>query len=71
MKLDYDAASDSLHLALSPAAGTDSRELASGLMVNFGEQGEVVGLVIQRASERLDLTHVELGVLPLGVPPAV
>jgi len=71
MKLDYDAAVDSLHFALGAEPKAETREVASGVLVDFGAAGQVVGLSIQRASERLDLTHVELGHLPLAVPVAV
>ena len=45
------------------------QEIADGLNVDLNEAGEVVGLDIDRASRRLDLTTLEITSLPLGHAP--
>ncbi len=65
MKLHYYADTDSLYIDLSAALSADSQEIAEGLVVDYDEAGRVVGIDIQHASERIDLTAVETEHLPL------
>ncbi len=66
MKLNYYADTDSLYIDLSSSVSSDSKEIADGLVVDFDDSGHVVGIDIQHASERLDLTSVESRHLPLA-----
>jgi uncharacterized protein YuzE len=61
MKLTYDAATDSLYLALRKGAGTDSDEIAPNVVADFDAEGCLTGLDIQHASVTIDLGdfHVE------------
>ena len=65
MKLHYYADTDSLYIDLSAALSADSQEIAEGLVVDYDQAGRVVGIDIQHASERIDLTAVETEHLPL------
>ena len=65
MKLHYYPETDSLYIDLAAAVSSDSQEVADGLVVDFDAQGHVVGLDIQNASKRLDLSEVALDHLPL------
>ena len=65
MKLHYYAEADSLYIDLAAALSADSKEIADGLVVDYDEAGRVVGIDIQHASERIDLTAVETEHLPL------
>ena len=40
------------------------RQIAQGLVVDFDAQGNVVGIDIDHASEKLDLKTLETGSLP-------
>ncbi len=66
MKLHYYSDTDSLYIDLSASASADSKEVADGLVVDFDEDGHIVGLDIQNASERLDLSEVTIDHLPLA-----
>jgi uncharacterized protein YuzE len=66
MKLHYYAETDSLYIALSSAPSAETREIASGLNVDFDSEGNVVGLDIDGASGRLDLSTLEADGLPLS-----
>ncbi len=66
MKLHYYSETDSLYIDLSASPSADSREIADGLVVDFDEEGHIVGLDIQNASERLDLSEVAIDHLPLA-----
>jgi uncharacterized protein YuzE len=65
MKLNYYEDTDSLYIDLSSAPGSDSKEIADGLVVDFDDAGHVVGIDIQHASERIDLSSIESKHLPL------
>ena len=70
MKLQYYPDTDSLYIELKPIPGTDSRELADGLVADFDADGNVVGLDIDHASSRLDLATLETRALPVTGRPA-
>ena len=65
MKLHYYPETDSLYIELKTEPGTETREIASGLNVDFNAKGEVVGFDIDHASHHLDLTTLETVALPL------
>ena len=64
MKLHYYPETDSLYIELKNEPGTETREVADGLLVDFDAKGDVVGLDIDRASQKLDLSKVETIALP-------
>jgi uncharacterized protein YuzE len=66
MKLNYYEDTDSLYIDLSSRVSSDCKEIADGLMVDFDEAGQVVGIDIQHASERIDLNSVESLHLPIA-----
>lgn len=64
MKLHYYPETDSLYIELNDAPGTQAREIVEGLVADFDAAGNVVGLDIDRASRKLDLSKVETIALP-------
>ena len=64
MKLHYYPETDSLYIELKSGPGTETREVAEGLLVDFDAKGDVVGLDIDHASRKLDLSKVETIALP-------
>lgn len=64
MKLHYYPDTDSLYIDLNARASADSREIADGLVVDFDEDGNVVGIDIEHASQKLDLRTLEMEALP-------
>jgi uncharacterized protein YuzE len=65
MKLHYYAETDSLYIDLSSRPGSDAVEVADGLVVDFDEDGKVVGIDIEHALRLLDLKTIETEGLPL------
>lgn len=63
MKLHYDPTTDSLFIELGNAPGMETREIADGLNADF--DASVIGIDIDHASRRLDLTTVDMSSLPL------
>ncbi len=66
VKLHYYPETDSLYIDLNSRPSVDSREVADGLVVDFDEQGNIVGIDIDHASQVLDLRTVETVSLPLA-----
>ena len=64
MKLHYYPETDSLYIELKSTPGTEVREIVDGLVVDLDENGDVVGLDIDNASRKLDLSVVETIALP-------
>ncbi len=64
MKLHYYAETDSLYIDLNSRPSADSREIADGLVIDFDAQGNIVGIDIDRASQKLDLNTLETVSLP-------
>lgn len=65
MKLHYYPETDSLYIELKPDVGVEVREIAEGLNADIGANGAVVGIDIDRASEKLDLGTLEAEGLPI------
>ncbi|MBD1832841.1 MULTISPECIES: DUF2283 domain-containing protein [Cyanophyceae] len=64
MKLHYYPETDSLYIDLNNSKSEDSQEIAEGLVVDFDADGNIVGIDIDRASEKLDLKTIEAVNLP-------
>ena len=66
MRLDYDAATDSLYIHLSERESVDSDEVADGVVLDFDQEGILVGIDVQHASTKADLARFSLRKLPLS-----
>ena len=64
MKLQYYPETDSLTIELTGAPGAEARQIVEGLVADFDAAGNVVGLDIDHASRKLDLSKVETIALP-------
>ncbi len=64
MKLHYYPETDSLYIDLNSKPSADSREIAEGLVVDFDVEGNIVGIDIDHASQKLDLKTLETVALP-------
>ena len=65
MKLHYYPETDSLYIELKPGPGSETREVVEGMNVDIDSSGEVVGLDLDFASKRFDLSRLETIALPL------
>ena len=68
MKLHYYPETDSLYIELRDRPGADVREVSDGVIVDLDDEGNPVGIDIDGASRRLDLTTLELIAFPSGTP---
>jgi len=58
MKVEYDEKTDSLYIHLSEQVSVDSDEVADGIVLDFNEAGQVVGIDIQHASSIADVHRI-------------
>lgn len=66
MKLKYYSNTDSLYIDLRDKRSVDSKEVAEGVVLDFDEEGHIVGIDIEHASLLLDLTRLEAEFIPLS-----
>ncbi len=64
MKINYYADTDSLYIDLSEKTSAESIEVAPGIVVDFDESNNIVGIDIDHASKVLNLNDVEINSLP-------
>jgi len=58
VKLNYHPETDSLYIDLSTRPSVESREVSEGVLLDYDEQGHLVGINIDNASRKLDLSEV-------------
>lgn len=66
MKLHYYADTDSLYIELLQKESVDSIEVAAGVVLDFDTEGNLVGIDIDQASKRTNLSRLEANGLPFG-----
>ena len=67
MKLNYFPETDSLYIDLAEHPSVESREVSDGVVLDFDAQGNLVGIDIDNASRRVDLSVLALSRLPARV----
>jgi uncharacterized protein YuzE len=66
MKISYDKATDSLYIHLADRPSVDSDEVKDGVVLDFDAQGALVGIDVQHASQRADLSALSISKMPFG-----
>jgi len=64
MKMKYYKDTDSLYIDLSEKPSAESLEVAPGIVVDFDEKNNIVGIDIDRASQVLNLSELEISGIP-------
>ena len=64
MKLNYYSATDSLYIDLSEQPSVESREISEGIVLDYDVAGNLVGIDIDNASQKVDLKKLTLNRLP-------
>ena len=68
MKLKVDQQADALYLSLSDAPAAQSDEVAPGIIVDYNEQGQAVGIEMLHLSKRAggaDIQHLLFETVPV------
>jgi uncharacterized protein YuzE len=64
MKLNYYSDTDSLYVDLSEQSSVESREISEGSVLDYDVAGNLVGIDIDNASQKVDLKKLTLNRLP-------
>ena len=67
MKINYYPDTDSIYIDLSSKTSIESTEISEGVVLDYDENGKLVGIDIDNASNKLDLTEMILNNLPAKV----
>ncbi len=65
MRINYDAATDSLYIHLTERPSADSDEVADGVVLDYDAQGALVGIDVQHASKKADIRRLAISHMPL------
>jgi len=67
MRINYYPETDSLYIDLSSKPSADSREVSDGVVLDYDEDGNLVGIDIDEASTKLEMRELILSNLPAEV----
>jgi len=67
MKLNYYPETDSLYIDLSEKQSSESREVSEGIVLDYDATGNLVGIDIDNASQKVQLNQLILSKLPSQV----
>jgi uncharacterized protein YuzE len=67
MKLRYYKDTDSLYIDLSSEPSVESKEISTGIVLDYDKNQNLVGIDIDRASHKLDIKDLTLIRLPSHV----
>jgi uncharacterized protein YuzE len=66
VRFHYYPETDSLYIDLTETPSADSREVAPGVVLDFGPDGRLVGIDVDQASKFVNLSHLEAEALPVA-----
>ena len=64
MKLNYHQDTDSLYIDLSERTSVESREVSDGVVLDYDAAGNLVGIDIDNASDKVALQRLVVSKLP-------
>ena len=67
MKINYYSETDSLYIDLSNNSSVESEGVSEGVVLDYDEKGNLVGIDIDQASLKLDLQELILNKIPAPV----
>jgi len=67
MKLSYYPDTDSLYIDLAAKPSAESREVSEGVVLDYDKEGNLVGIDIDNAGRKLDLSKVVTSHIPVPV----
>ena len=65
MRIAYYPDTDSMYIDLSAKKSSDSTEVSPGVVLDYDEDGNLVGIDIDNASKIMDLKELVLSKLPV------
>ena len=71
MELTYYPETDSLYIDLSEQPSVDSQEISEGIVLDYDANGNLVGIDIDNASQKVQLKELTLSKLPTEIQTTV
>lgn len=68
MKLNYYSQTDSLYIDLSARESVRSEIVAEGVVLDYDEEDQIVGIDIDNASNKVDLNEFSFSKIPFRTP---
>ena len=65
MRFEYFPETDTLYIDIKDKPGSDTKEIANGIVLDFDEEGNLVGIEIDNASKVANISKLEAISLPL------
>jgi len=67
MKVNYFPDTDSLYIDLSERPSAESREISEGVVLDYDQEGNLVGIDIDNASTKVELDKLVVSRLPATI----
>ncbi len=67
MKINYYPETDSIYIDFSTKTSVDSVEISEGIVIDYDDIGNIVGIDIDNASKKIDLSELILNRLPTKI----
>jgi len=67
VKLNYYPETDSLYIDLSEKTSIESKEISEGVVLDYDDEGNLVGIDIDNASKKVQLKELILRRLPADI----
>ena len=64
MKIAYYPETDSMYIDLSAKESAESKEVSPGVVLDYDSEGNLVGIDIDNATQKLDLSELVLRKIP-------
>jgi len=64
MSFEYYRDSDMLYIRLQSGTSSESEEVSPGVVLDYNKQNQVVGIEIEDASRKIDLTRLDVNTRP-------
>ena len=65
MEMNYYPSTDSLYIDLSDKPSSDSLEISTGVVLDYDSEGNITGIDIDNARNKLSLEELTLSKLPI------
>jgi uncharacterized protein YuzE len=66
MLFQYYPDTDMLYIKLADGVSTESKEATPGIVLDFDERNQVIGIELEDASKFIDLSRLEVSALPIA-----
>lgn len=65
MQFEYFPETDTLYIQLQEGPGADAQEVAPDIVLDFNEDNQVIGIEIEHASQRTNLSSFQITSFPI------